>query len=95
MPYVLVNVDEQQFADVQSSFTGHSVVKHVGELSPPALDCTAHKLTISQRRTSRCEPSRDIKEGGCRTCRQRKQRRCMVVPVFVPGFGYRLKQPTD
>lgn len=32
MPYVLVNVDEQQFADVQSSFTGHSVVKHVGKL---------------------------------------------------------------
>jgi len=31
MPFVVVNVGEQQVQELQSSFAGHNVVKHVGE----------------------------------------------------------------
>lgn len=37
MPFVVVNVSPEQFTDVQSSFAGHDVVKHVGEWSYDAL----------------------------------------------------------
>jgi len=33
MPFVVVNVDEQQFAAVQSDFSGHSSIKNIGESS--------------------------------------------------------------
>jgi len=31
MPFVVVNVGEQQVQELQSSFAGHDVIKHVGE----------------------------------------------------------------
>jgi hypothetical protein len=31
MPFVVVNVGEQQVQELQSSFAGHSAIKHVGE----------------------------------------------------------------
>jgi len=34
MPFVVVNVGEQQVQELQSSFAGHDVIKHVGECQP-------------------------------------------------------------
>jgi hypothetical protein len=31
MPFVVVNVDEEQFATVQSQFSGHNAIKHIGK----------------------------------------------------------------
>jgi hypothetical protein len=33
MPFVVVNVKDGNFASLQSSFSGHSAIKHIGESS--------------------------------------------------------------
>lgn len=41
MPFVVVNVDEQQFAAVQSDFSGHSSIKNIGKLGDSSVSTIA------------------------------------------------------
>lgn len=39
MPFVVVNVVEEQVQELQSSFAGHDVIKHVGKLFSCRGEC--------------------------------------------------------